>query len=97
MIKAESLPKTSDDAEINWGANACDINEALEQKEKAESEEEKEDATNDFSMGILISSFPTNLNHVIYLKQFLTNKGFTDVVEDLLKVESELKKKFVKQ
>ena len=40
LIKAESLLKTSDDAEINWEANACDIIEALEEKEKAESEEE---------------------------------------------------------
>ena len=42
-------------------------------------------------------SFPTALNHVIYLKQFLMNKGFTDVVEDLLKVESKLEREFVKQ
>ena len=41
MIEAESLPKASDDAEINWEANACDIIEALEEKEKAESEEER--------------------------------------------------------
>ena len=37
------------------------------------------------------------LNHVTYLKQFLMNKGFTDVVEDLSKVESKLEKEFVKQ
>ena len=57
-------------AKINWEANACDIIEALEEKEKAESEEEKGDATNDYSMDPLISSFPTALNHVTYLKQF---------------------------
>ena len=97
MIEAESLLKTSDDAEINWEANACDIIEALDEKEKAESEEEREDATDDYSTDTVISSFPTALNHVIYLKQFLMNKGFTDVVEDLSKVESKLKKDFVKQ
>ena len=97
MIEAESLLKTSDDAEINWEANACDIIEALDEKEKAESEEEREDATHDYSTDTVISSFPTALNHVIYLKQFLINKGFTDVVEDLSKVESKLEKEFVKQ
>ena len=30
LIEAESFLKTSDDAEINWEANACDIIEALE-------------------------------------------------------------------
>ena len=97
MIEAESLLKTSDDAEINWEANACDIIEALDEKEKAESEEEREDATDDYSTDTVISSFPTALNHVIYLKQFLMNKGFTDVVEELSKVESKLEKEFVKQ
>ena len=97
MIEAESLLKTSDDAEINWEANTCDIVEVLDEKEKAESEEEREDATDDYSTDTLISSFPTALNHVIYLKQFLMNKGFTDVVEDLSKVESKLENKFVKQ
>ena len=97
LIEAESLLKTSDDAEINWEANARDIIEALEEKEKAELEEERGDATNDYSMDPLISSFPTALNHVTYIKQFLMNKGFTDVVEDLSKVESKLKKKIVKQ
>ena len=96
MIEAESLPKTSDDAEINCEANACDIIEALDEKEKSESEEERKDAADDYSTDTVISSFPTALNHVIYLKQFLMNKGF-DVVEDLLKVESKLKKEFVKQ
>ena len=71
--------------------------EALEEKEKAEPEEEREDATDDYSMDMIISSFPTALNHAIYLKQFLMNKGFADVVEDLSKVESKLKKEFVKQ
>ena len=97
LIKAESLLKTSDDAEINWEANTCDIIEAFEEKEKAESEEEREDATDDYSTDTVISSFPTALNHVIYLKQFLMNKGFTDVLEDLSKVESKLEKEFVKQ
>ena len=32
LIEAESLLKTSDDTEINWEANACDIIEALEEK-----------------------------------------------------------------
>ena len=75
--------KASDDGEMNWEANACDIVEVLEEKEKAESGEEREDATNDYSTDILISSFPTALNIVIYLNQFLMNKGFTDVVEDI--------------
>ena len=97
LIVTESLVKTSDDAEINWEPNACDIIEALDEKEKAESEEEREDATDDYSTDTVISSFPTALNHVIYLKQFLMNKGFTDVVEDLSKVESKLEKEFVKQ
>ena len=92
LIKAESLLKTSDDAEINWEANAYDIIEALEEKEKAESEEEMEDATDYYSTDTIISCFPTALNHVIYLKQFLINKGFTDVIEDLSKVESKLEK-----
>ena len=97
MIEAESLLKTGNDAEINWEANVCDIIEALEEKEKAESEEERGDATNNYSTDPLISSFPTALNHVTYLKQFLMNKGFTDVVEDLSKVKSKLEKKIVKQ
>ena len=97
LIEAESLLKTSDDAEINWEANTCDIIEAIEEKEKAKSEEEREDATDDYSMDTVISSFPRALNHVIYLKQFLMNKGFTDVVEDLSKVERKLEKEFVKQ
>ena len=94
LIEAESLLKTSDDAEINWEANACDIIEALDEKEKAESEEVREDATDDYSTDTVISSFQTALNHVIYLKQFLMDKGFTNVVEDLSKVESKLEKKF---
>ena len=97
LIKEESLLKTCDDAKINWEANACDIIETLEEKEKAEPEEEQEDPTDDYSTDTVISSFPTALNHVIYLKQFLMNKGFTDVVEDLSKVESKLEKEFVKQ
>ena len=97
LLKAESLLKTGDDAKINWEANACDIIEALNEKEKAESEEEREDATDYYSTDTVISSFSTALNHVIYPKQFLMNKGFTDVVEDLSKVESKLENKFVKQ
>ena len=68
LIKTESLLKTSDIAKINWDVNACDIIEALEEKKKAELEEEREDATSDYSMVAVISSFPTALNHVIYLK-----------------------------
>ena len=97
LIEAESLLLASDDAEINWERNTCDIMEAFDEKEKAESEGEREDATDDYSTDTLISSFPTALNHVIYLKQFLMNKGFTDVVEDLLKVERKLENEFVKQ
>ena len=97
LIEAESLLKTSDDAEINWETNACDIIEALGEKEKAESEEEREDATDNYLTVTVILNFPTALNHVIYLKQFLMNKGFADVVKDLSKVESKLKKEFVKQ
>ena len=41
MIEAESLLKTSDDAKTKWEGNECDIIEALEEKEKAESEEER--------------------------------------------------------
>ena len=96
LIEAESLLKTSDDVEINWEANACDIIEALEEKEKAESEEEGKDATDDYSTDTVISSFPTALN-VIYLKQFLMNEDFTDVVQELPKVESKIEKEFVKQ
>ena len=95
LIEAESLLKTSYDAEINWEANTCDIIEALEEKEKAESEEEREDATDDYSTDPLISSYPTAL--ITYLKQFLMNTGFTDMVEDLSKVGSKLEKEFVKQ
>ena len=35
LIEAESWLKTSDNAEINWEKNACNIIEALEEKEKA--------------------------------------------------------------
>ena len=72
LIKAESLLKTSDDAEINWEANTCDIVEVLDEKEKAESEEEREDATDDYSRDTVISSFPIALDHAIYLKQFFS-------------------------
>ena len=96
LIETESLLKLSDDAEINWEANTCDIIEAPAEKEKAESEEEREDATNDYSTDTAISSFLTALN-VIYLKQVLMNKACTDMVGDLSKVESKLEKEFVKQ
>ena len=56
LIKAESLVKTSDDAEINWEANACDIIEALGEKEKAESKEERKNTINDYSTDTLIST-----------------------------------------
>ena len=82
---------------MNLEANACNIIEALEEKEKAESEEKREDATDHYSTDGVISSFPTAFNHVTYIKQFLINKGFTDVVEDLSKVESKLEKEFAKQ
>ena len=72
LIEAESLLKTSDDAEINWEASACDIIETLEENEKAEPEE-KQDPTDDYSTDTVISNFLTALNHVIYLKQFLIN------------------------
>ena len=58
LIKAESLLETSDDAEINWEVNAYDIIEALEEKEKAESEKEREDVTDDYSTDILILNVP---------------------------------------
>ena len=57
LIKAESLLKTSDDAQINWEANACDIIEALKEKEKEEPEEEREDATDDYSTDTVIKVF----------------------------------------
>ena len=97
LIEVESLLKTIDDAEIKWEGNACDIIDALEEKEKAESVKERRDTTNDYGADTLVSNFPTALNHGTYLKQFLMNKGFIDVVEDLPKVESRLKKEFVKQ
>ena len=64
----QKVCQTCDDAKINWEANACDIIEALNEKEKAESEEEREDATDYYSTDTVISSFSTTLNHVIYLK-----------------------------
>ena len=97
LIEVESLLKTSDDAEINWEGNACDIIETLKEKEKTQSGEGKQDATDKYSTNAVTSNFPTALNHVTYLKQFLMSKEFTDGVEDLLKEESKLKKEFVKQ
>ena len=72
MIEAESLLKTSDDAEINWEANACDIIEALEEKEKAVSEEEREDATDDYSMDTNIK-FPNSFKSC-YLPKAVFNE-----------------------
>ena len=92
LIEAESSLETSDDARINWEVNTCDITEALEEKEKTESEEEREDVTDDYSADTLKLNFPTALNHVTYLKQFLINKGFNNVVEELSKAESKLEK-----
>ena len=51
-------------------ANICDIIEALEEREKAESEEVREDD----STNALILNCLTDLNHVTHLKQFLMNK-----------------------
>ena len=61
-------------------------------KGKTESEEEKEDVTDDYSADTLKLNFPTALNHVTYIKQFLINKGFNNVVEELSKAESKLEK-----
>ena len=41
--------------------------------------------------------FSNSFKSCYLLTAVLMNKDFTDVVEDLLKVESKLKKKFVKQ
>ena len=90
LTEAENLLETSDNTKIDWQANACDLFDALEEKKKAESKEEREDFTDDYSMDTLILSFPKALNHVTYLKQFLMNKGFTDVVENLSNVKSKL-------
>ena len=72
MTEAESLLKTSDDAEINWEANTCDIIEALEEKEKALSEEKREDATDDYSTGTNIK-FPNSFKSS-YLPKAVFNK-----------------------
>ena len=82
FITAESLLKTSADAEINWEANRCNIFEALEEKDKRESEEEREEVTEDYSTDAPILNFPKALNHVSRLKEFLMNKKVT-VLEDL--------------
>lgn len=88
LIEVESLLKTLDDVEINWEANACDIIDTLEEKEKPESEKESQYVTDSYSTDALTSNFSTALNHTIYLRLFLINKGFTDVVEGLQKAES---------
>ena len=95
LIEAESLLEITDDAKINWEAITFDIIEALEEKEKAESENERGDVTHDYSTNTLILNFATASNRVTYLQQFLKNKGLTDVVQDLSKVESKLVKYFV--
>ena len=41
LTEAECLLETSNDTEINWEPNTCEIIEALEEKEKTESEEER--------------------------------------------------------
>ena len=82
FIAAESSLETSADAKLNWEANRYNIIEALEEKEKTESEEEREDFTEDYSNDARISNFLTTLYHVTHLKQFLMNKKVT-VLEDL--------------
>ena len=97
MTEAESLLKTSDDAKINWEANACDITEALEEMEKAESEEDGRMLTmiiQQHSTIMFSNSFKS-----CYLPVFnvLMKKDFMDKVEDLSKVESKLEKEFAEQ
>ena len=64
---------------------------------KRKKQNQKKKATDDYSTETVISSFSTASIHAIYLKQFLVNKDFNYVVEDLSKVESKLEKEFVKQ
>ena len=64
---------------------------------KRKKQNQKKKATDDYSTDTVISSFSTASIHAIYLKQFLVNKDFNYVVEDLSKVESKLEKEFVKQ
>ena len=74
LIKAESLLKTSDDAQINWEANACDIIEALKEKEKAEPEEEREDTTDDYSTDTVIYTKFSNSFKSCYLPKAVFNE-----------------------
>ena len=57
MLEVESLLKTLDDAEIKWEANAYDIIDTLEEKEKLESEKESEYITDGYSTDALTSNF----------------------------------------
>ena len=59
LIEVESLLKTLDDVEINWEANACDIIDTLEEKEKPESEKESQYVTDGYSTDALTSNFST--------------------------------------
>ena len=63
LIEAESLLKASDNAKINWEANSMILFKPLKKTKKAESEEEREDATNDYSTDTLMLSFLSALNH----------------------------------
>ena len=57
LLEVESLLKTLDDAEIKWEANAYDIIDTLEEKEKLESEKESEYITDGYSTDALTSNF----------------------------------------
>ena len=57
LLEVESLLKTLDDAEIKWEANAYDIIDTLEEKDKLESEKESEYITNGYSTDALTSNF----------------------------------------
>ena len=96
LIEAEKTLETSDETEINWDENACDIVGILEENEKDESEDEDEEMEYE-STETPIENVSNALDHVAYLKQFLMNKGFTDIMEDLSNVECKLEKEFVKQ
>lgn len=57
LLEVESLLKTLDDAEIKREANAYDIIDTLEEKEKLESEKESEYITDGYSTDALTSNF----------------------------------------
>ena len=57
LLEVESLLKTLDDAEIKWEANAYDIIDTLEEKDKLESEKESEYITDGYSTDALTSNF----------------------------------------